>query len=254
MDEQLKERIESYIIGTLPPQEIESLEALMATDEVVREEYLFQKELHAVIPKLETDQEIRKTIQSEGERYLASRQEKRPRLASRRFLMLAAAAVILIAAILLPGLFRQPSGQELFAENFSPAEFIEIDRGTDEGELSAARKTAYDAYAIKNYDSALTAFEALLTNQKDPKDLHYAASAALSLDEPDLVSARDFYREILAQGDNIYRASAHWNLALIACGVDDFAEAKNALTNLLAMQKNKYSERGEKLLRKLEKR
>ena len=244
--------IEQYVLGTLGDSEKAQFEDELSTNAAFRSYVKEQAEIIQAIGSVEKDELTRSAIQKAGNKYFESHRSSGTasvrKIGWTKWVAAAAAvvALVLVVNFLLSGDVFDPDA--IFAENFVPGAMLEMERSVDSLDETNLWK-GYLAYQQADYRSSIELFSKhFAENEQSPKDLNYAGMAALALDPPDLDAATGFFSNILSSGENIYRNSANWHLALISLKKNDQEGAKSYLEKLQVGPDHKYTERSGRLL------
>ncbi|MGV3639498.1 MAG: hypothetical protein ACO1NZ_03195 [Adhaeribacter sp.] len=259
----LHETIEKYLNGQLEGEQLEAFRSRLAADEALRQEVALEK---AVLRNLRTvgRADLRRQLEAihqemgpvmevapPAEKPLR-RQPAKPnpalQLRYKRYLMLAAACLVLILAttLTLRNLYKSPETPlALFELYYEPYDNLAVMRG--EASTSAIRDEAARAYNDKNYLRSIQLFKIVLEKGPDEEALFYLGNAYLSANMPlDAIQTFEAYLRDFEE----YKFEAQWYLALSYLRTGKNQKAQNLLQDLSRTQApdNAYQEKARELL------
>ena len=233
--------IEKYLQGRLTPAEQEQFDRLLVEDADFKKEVTFQKDV-ARVAEAEDSAEF-EALLNEFEATHTQPPSQRT-----NFKWLAAASIILLlgaAYFFWPE--KSDSSQELFAEYYEPYRNVvhPIVRNSQEED---AKTTAFLAYEQGNYAEALARFDELYKNETVSYYLFYKANALIALDREE--EAIELL-EVHLNSSDVLVERAPWYLAMAYLKLDDKANAKKWLREVITRQQYKV-DAAKELLSRLE--
>lgn len=231
--------IEQHFSKSLSLEAQKEFDHLMSTDSDFEKAVTFQTNLKTVIAK-EEQIKLKRELQ-----YLENSTQK-PKTKYIKWLV--AASIVLLLAIPSFWYFGQSnlSNEDLFATNFEPYRNVvhPIVRGENYNDL---KTKAFVAYESKNYNEALSSFDALLSKNDDATISFYKANVLLQLNKNDEAIS------ILSENKNLtktLRSQQQWYLALAYIKTDANEKAKTILKELINSSDFK-KEQAKELLKQL---
>lgn len=246
MDEQIFEKIEGYIQGTLPPEEQKQFEAEMEKDAALSDEVAFQRKL---IKSIETESVRQLLDQLHTENF---EEEETPVVTMRQrqsytWMAVAASVALLMVAGWWVFFGQQPSTSSLYAAYFSPATGLSTTLGyTNNAQFSEGMIS----YKLEEYAEAKNWWQPLLEADPANDTLNfYMGVASLANEQTD--EAMQYLTKVEENQQSIYYGEARWYLALAYLQHDDKEKAK-ALLQELSAQDSDYQAQSLEILEKLE--
>ncbi|MEM7106264.1 MAG: hypothetical protein AAF502_24255 [Bacteroidota bacterium] len=248
------EKIEQYLNGTLEGDSLRSFEEQLKTDPELKAEL----ELHRLMSIAVTDEHKDKTIAVKlneiGKDYLERRNSQQKSQRKTIFMQpgkwaIAASFAILVA--LAAWFFMNDNtgltNDELFAQTFVIPPITDRERSTT-NDINTILESAYENYEKGNFNAAVKDFEVALTEAEKASFAYYQAIAFLASTPPDTEQAATNLIFIITDGDNTYVTAAKWYLALIHVKEGNIDSAKEYLQTL-SSKPSKYQRKAKALLK-----
>lgn len=221
MNEQDNKLLDDYLDGRLSPLEAADVERRVAAEPALAEALALRNELSTWLRQEPTRQRVQAATAQLGEEFFGATGASAPpspplRVVWRRPQWLAAAAALALLVVAAWWLLRTPTAPPTYADVARHDALQLTVRGRTDS-LAAAAETAFNQ---KNYASALTALEGLLSQQPDNLTAQlYRGICLLELQRP--AEARTALNP-LVNGPSALRSDAQWYVAL------SFLQEKNA--------------------------
>lgn len=255
MNEDLHEKLEQYLAGTLSSEDISALEKEISTNPELAEQLRLQFQAQIAVEQA-GDDELKNLLNKRGQGHFEENYEKdtviRKNLFSRpgTWLAIAAAIVLLISlAVLLNS--SPPNLPDLYAQNYQELSFP-AERGADPLVDSISLwRTIQISYDAQNYTEALKGLNQYIDQGGEGFDAQaylYKGICLLKLQEP-LEAVKAFEQVPAAHGDT-QRAS--WYRALAFLQADELSEAQTALKEIAENEAHYKRKQARELLEMLE--
>lgn len=263
MKEEIYKRIEAYLGGDMPPEEIVLFEKELEENDALKKELdlynklnyhlgnkiiddklpdnLYTKELNEFLVSEEANQ-IKKNLEDAKNKYLV----KKPSSKSKIYVRLAA-AVILLLIISRIGFQLINTPASLFNDYYNPNDLPSLVKRND------SQSNLYEgiiAFNNKKYDEAITDFEAYKRSEKEINTLMflYQGMSYLELDEND--KAIEAFK-IVSTSNILDSSRGLWFEALVYLKAKDDLNAKKILEKIRSNSSNFKFKEAKELLDKL---
>lgn len=221
--------IDKYITQTLSVEEKVFFDELFANDPAFREEIHFLENIKKVA-EVEDDAHAQEMVAG-----FEAEHHSKQKTFNTKIWWIAASLALLIGITYFAIQQGPPDTQVLFVENFEPYRNVvhPIVRSAQQQDL---KTSAFAHYEKGEYQEALKLFQKLYETTKTPHYLFYKANAFLKLNRPkEAIGALQAH---LKTKDTLTQKS-HWYLAMAYLKLDDVANAKKSLEQVVAQ--NKYN-------------
>ncbi len=261
VNEPLQERIQLYLKGLLPPDEVTQFEGEIEQNEELKDEVQLQREVNALLQLYGNRETLKGKLDAIADEYEAESEEESeattapPKTISftqrmRPLLAIAAILVLVVGAYFV--LNNQDDPQRLYAKHFTPYTNTLTVRGVeDTTAIANAEKTAMQQYENQAFDQAAATFDQL--TRLNPADqntyLFYAGVARLANQQPKEAIQ---HLQTVAGTDNPYREQAQWYIALAYLKDNDIDQAKNSLDKIANQSVHDRKKDAQQLLKALQ--
>lgn len=268
--ENIYEKIDNYLNGTLSEVERAAFEAQLQQDASLREKVQLVREVDSVLSE-EDDLNFQRIVESETDLFLKNldsnsegelkEEKKSPPPAtptrkiggfSRRWAIAASFLLLLVSIMLLWQLqSNHPlSNEELFAQYSDTYPLNEDLRGSD-STISDFEK-GIQQYQANNFDAATEIFEILLAKNEQDMSLSFClANAYFNQNPPQFDLASKQFQKIITNDSSIYVPKAKWYLALIWLQKEELEKAKKLLKEV-EVSGDKFGKKAKDLLIEIE--
>ncbi|MFN3851348.1 MAG: tetratricopeptide repeat protein [Spirosomataceae bacterium] len=236
--------IEKYFENNLTESEKAQFEVLINSNATFKDAVEFEKNLKNAIHHKERN-ELKNQLKS-----IEKKQETKV-VAMPRWIWLAAASVIIVGAALWLFIFKTPTNEDLFAQNFQvyPNVIAPSVRGTST--TDGDKKLAFELYEQEKYKEAIEIFEKTAKETKEEYPAFYVGQCYMALgDYQKAISS--FSGAVLTDEKFPFDTQRKWYLALAYLKIGDKENAKLIL-ELLTNYENVQTQKATELLEKLDK-
>ncbi len=223
--------IDNYLLGNLSEEQNQEFLLRLNSDEELRKEYAFVKNLPTALLENRSRRLRNKFSTWDIENSVNGSNDSRQLLFPwKKYMAIAACISLLIFVATMVEFNSEIDTASIFADNFSP-----YPSETVRGEES---DKGYIFYSNRDYNKAISAFQ----KSKDESAKFFIGNSFLALNEPNrAISALNSYK------GKKYKLAAQWYLALAHLQNNDSSAAKAILENL-TLQKGAYGKKAFSLL------
>lgn len=241
---ELIEKIDDYLMERLPKADQAEFEQQIESDPELAAKVQEQRQvLHAV--ELMGDAEMKAQI-GEAIRNRNQQSAKIRPINWKRGLAIAASVALLVFAYFF---YTNPASNDAMYANYY--ETYNISAGSRSDNMGQEISAATSAYKAKNYQQALTQFEAIYAATQDTKWLLAQGLSQMELQQFD--AALNSFQPLIQQKDPLYLEQALWYAALCHLKNSNTAQSQALLEQLLAQPSSFQATEAEALLKELRK-
>lgn len=257
MNEDLQEKLEKYLAGTLSLEEISSFEEEITTNEELAAQLQLQFQAQIAVEQA-GDGELKDLLNKRGHAQFRegevgtepeSAKVVKPNFLSRPMTWLAIAAAIALLVSLAILLNPAPASlPDLYAQNYTEVNFPaerSSDPASDTINLWSTIQAAYDG---KDYAAALLGLDQMLSQRPDGQAFFFKGICLLKLQRP--LEAVEAFEQVPDQNLDSRRAS--WYKALAYLQADDLEQSKLALKEIADNEAHSKRKQAQELLEMIE--
>ncbi len=264
MTDEIRQRIEAYLGGTLPAEEALLFEQEMKTNPVLLEEVELSRQINhylkgdmemGKLPENEYTQKLRAYLRSEeAEKVKASLQKaeqdynnlKKP-TKNKNYLLVAATIALLLISTVGYNFFGKQNPEKLYTQYYTTSDLPSVINRDEDASMFEVGVLAFNK---NEYASALSSFENYIETENpiDYSVFLYSGIAHLEMNELENAIA-DFDRVTLS--NSIDSSKGRWFKALAYLKVKETEKAKNVLTEIVKSSSNFNYNKAKELLEEL---
>lgn len=216
-------KIDQYLQGELPPNEVPDFEKRLGSEQDLATEFKVRQQMNTYLRTQEQLPELQKKMAGLNDQYFGNSPKPALRtVARRRLLMVVGLAAAIALLLLVWNPFSQGQLYDQFAEH--PALAL-VEKGSGEEERAAAGL----AYEAGDFEEAYRILKTITTEEQSSPQLYLALG--ISALETNRVQEAEQYFSILASGNSALQEYGLWYQALTFVKTENYDTAKELLLN-----------------------
>ncbi len=246
MTQELFEKIEAYIEGSLSETELGSFKTLIEANPELKNEITIHKELQNELANTKAIDFRKKLITAKEELAQENTKQKKKTLASSSYWKIAA-SIIFIIGVSTFFWFQNTTEQDLYAMYYTPYPIGDIKRGADDTENKVFKDILFN-YKNQKYQETITDLEKLVLQKPNEEKLKLClGNSYLNTDQ--LIKAKTLFKAFSTESTNYF--DAQWFLALTYLKMNQKDSMIPILKELIS-QNTRYKKNAIALLKDLE--
>ncbi len=245
INQEIKNKIDDYLLGKMSDQEVHLFEHTMSQDEDLQKEV---NQMRLILESIESygDQKLKNKLNLIHENHLEQTASVKKYQLNKKFISAAASILIIISSYFAYYQFHNinQSPETIYQLYYSTPEFNMASRS----HIMEASQTAESYYKIKDYTNAIEELEEY--SQNNPEDLSAMFYKAICLHEIELdSSASILLNKIIDNNHPALSDDARWYYSLILLSNHEIGQAKDFLKQLQSDSTSFYSEKANEILK-----